>query len=710
MKVKNVFTYFTDTILRRNANSYRNPRVRWAVRQYKLLFYTARGLIAHDTIVRSAALTFYTLISIVPILALVFAVVKGFGLLDGLIDDLYALFPQNVEVLDYMVEFARKALANTQGGLIALVSVVTLFWAVIRVFGSVESAFNNIWEVQSSRNIARQYLNYIVIAMVAPILWLVASTMGGYLLRFFDAGNTFLGILLSKLSALVIIWGSFTLIYAVVPNTKVLWRSAFMAGIVAGTVFMLFQWGYLYLQGWMTSYNAIYGSFAALPLFLLWLQISWEILLFGGELSFAYQNIDRFAEERESLGISNDRRRRIILAVMLQVVHRFRENEGALPVDELRRRLSLPTRIVNDVLHQLVRTGLLIEIRNPDDDREVAFAPGRDIHEMTLYNIFRTIDNYSSTRLYFAATEETRRIDRALDELQTACRTAGDRLRLIERRPQTGFRAAARIETLGKMKNIVLIGSGNLAEALARAISRTEGATLLQIFARNAKRGTALALENGTAWSSDPRELAAADLYILAVSDAAITTLAESLPIPAEAAVVHTAGGIGIEALPARFDRRGVLYPLQTFTQGRSVDFAKIPLFVEGNDDSFTSELEAFARNLSRTVYRADSDRRVRLHLAAVFACNFVNHLYALGGEILHGTELPFDVLKPLIAETAAKAVDSGDPHRVQTGPAVRGDLPTLRRHEAALAHDPRLLRIYESLSQDIWETSKKTS
>ena len=405
MKVKNVFTYFTDTILRRNANSYRNPRVRWAVRQYKLLFYTARGLIAHDTIVRSAALTFYTLISIVPILALVFAVVKGFGLLDGLIDDLYALFPQNVEVLDYMVEFARKALANTQGGLIALVSVVTLFWAVIRVFGSVESAFNNIWEVQSSRNIARQYLNYIVIAMVAPILWLVASTMGGYLLRFFDAGNTFLGILLSKLSALVIIWGSFTLIYAVVPNTKVLWRSAFMAGIVAGTVFMLFQWGYLYLQGWMTSYNAIYGSFAALPLFLLWLQISWEILLFGG---------------------------RIILAVMLQVVHRFRENEGALPVDELRRRLSLPTRIVNDVLHQLVRTGLLIEIRNPDDDREVAFAPGRDIHEMTLYNIFRTIDNYSSTRLYFAATEETRRIDRALDELQTACRTAGDRLRLID--------------------------------------------------------------------------------------------------------------------------------------------------------------------------------------------------------------------------------------------------------------------------------------
>ena len=432
MKVKNVFTYFTDTILRRNANSYRNPRVRWAVRQYKLLFYTARGLIAHDTIVRSAALTFYTLISIVPILALVFAVVKGFGLLDGLIDDLYALFPQNVEVLDYMVEFARKALANTQGGLIALVSVVTLFWAVIRVFGSVESAFNNIWEVQSSRNIARQYLNYIVIAMVAPILWLVASTMGGYLLRFFDAGNTFLGILLSKLSALVIIWGSFTLIYAVVPNTKVLWHSAFMAGIVAGTVFMLFQWGYLYLQGWMTSYNAIYGSFAALPLLLIWLQTSWQILLFGGELSFAYQNIARFGEERESLLISYDQRRKILLAVMLTVVRHFRGQGGAPPADEIRAQLDLPTRIVNDILYQLVQAGQLIAVPSGDGEREVAFAPAHDPQSMTVYGILEAVEKSGQTTVDLTQSDELTRIDQELETLKETARKSQDNVRLVD--------------------------------------------------------------------------------------------------------------------------------------------------------------------------------------------------------------------------------------------------------------------------------------
>ena len=260
------------------------------------------------------------------------------------------------------------------------------------------------------------------------------------------------------------------------------------------------------------------------------------------------------------------------------------------------------------------------------------------------------------------------------------------------------------------MKSIVLIGSGNLAEALADALSRTEGVELRQIYARNRERGQALAARNTTTWTSDPADLDSADLYILAVSDAAIGLLAENLPIPAEAAVVHTAGGIGIEALPAHFNRRGVLYPLQTFTKGRSVNFAEIPIFVEGSDETFASELETFAHKLSRTVYRADSAERVRLHLAAVFACNFVNHLYALGDKVLHEAGLPFDVLKPLIAETAAKAIGSGNPLRMQTGPAVRGDQPTQQRHEALLADNPKLRQIYELLSQDIWEISKKTS
>ena len=297
MKISDIPTYFTDTIFRRDASEWRNPVVRWLVQQYKLLFYTARGLQEHGTLVRSAALTFYTLMSLVPIAAVVFAVVKGFSLADGLVENLYALFPQNPEIVRYIVDFAENALGRTQGGVVAAVALVMLFWAVIRVFGSIESAFNNIWEVKVERGITRQWTDYIAVVMIVPVLWIVANAMTNYAERLLGFDDSWYFGLLSHLASMVVIWGMFTLLYLVIPNAKVRVGSALMAGIVAGTIFLLFQWGYVYLQRWMTSYNAIYGSFAALPLFLIWLQTSWEILLFGGELSFAYQNVERFDEE-----------------------------------------------------------------------------------------------------------------------------------------------------------------------------------------------------------------------------------------------------------------------------------------------------------------------------------------------------------------------------------------------------------------------------
>ena len=180
MRLSDIITFFTDTVFRKGAGEYRNPVARWAVRQYKLLFYTVQGLSSHGTMVRSAALTFYTLMSLVPVVALVFAVVKGFGLAEGLEQNLYEVLPQSPEVIDYVVGFAQKALARTQGGWVALVGVLTLFWAVIKVFGSIEDAFNNIWEVRSTRSAARKYGDYIAVVVVAPILWVISSSMGNY--------------------------------------------------------------------------------------------------------------------------------------------------------------------------------------------------------------------------------------------------------------------------------------------------------------------------------------------------------------------------------------------------------------------------------------------------------------------------------------------------------------------------------------------------
>ena len=432
MKLRRLFTYFTDTIFRQDVNEWRNPVVRWLVQQYRLLFYTARGLLEHGTIVRSAALTFYTLMSLVPLVALVFAVVKGFGLADGLVENLYELFPRYPETVDYIVGFAENALARTRGGVVAAVGLVMLFWAVIRVFSSIENAFNNIWEVKVDRSIARQWTDYIAVVMIVPVLWILASTVGNYLEQQLGLYDKWYFTTLSRMASMVVIWTMFTLLYLIIPNARVRLGSALMAGIVAGTIFLLFQWGYVYVQRWMTSYNAIYGSFAALPLFLIWLQTSWEILLFGGELSFAYQNIARFAEERESLRISYDQRRKVILAVMILVARNFRDRGGTLPAEEIRRRLGLPTRIVNDILFQLVQAGQLIAVRSGEGERDVAFSPAHDLAQMTVYGILEAVERTGQTTLDLSQTPELSCMNREVEQLREEVRRSPNNARLVD--------------------------------------------------------------------------------------------------------------------------------------------------------------------------------------------------------------------------------------------------------------------------------------
>ncbi len=434
MRLSDIITFFTDTVFRKGAGEYRNPVARWAVRQYKLLFYTVQGLSSHGTMVRSAALTFYTLMSLVPVVALVFAVVKGFGLAEGLEQNLYEVLPQSPEVIDYVVGFAQKALARTQGGWVALVGVLTLFWAVIKVFGSIEDAFNNIWEVRSTRSAARKYGDYIAVVVVAPILWVISSSMGNYAAEILGvAGSPTLEVL-SRAGSLVVAWVMFTFIYVVLPSTKVRFTAALTAGVVAGTAFVLFQWGYVYLQRWMTSYNAIYGSFAALPLFLLWMQISWEILLLGGELSFAYQNVARFDEERESLLVSYDCRRKLMVGVMVLVSRAFRDGRGAVSFSEIRDRLDVPTRIMNNILYTLVQARMLNEIRTEGTDYDLEYAPARDISTLRVYDILSAVDSHGFGRdtIDMRSNRELRRCAEVVERLKDVTRASTENVLLTE--------------------------------------------------------------------------------------------------------------------------------------------------------------------------------------------------------------------------------------------------------------------------------------
>ena len=432
MKLNDILTLFTDTLLTRDTNQWHNPAVRWLVKQYKLLFYTARGVLEHDTLIRSAALTFYTLMSLVPIVAVLFAFVKGFGLGDRLVESLYGIFPQSPEIVEYLIQFAEKALLRTQGGLVATVALLMLFWTIIRVFSSIESAFNNIWEVKVERSITRQYTDYIAVLLIIPLLWITASALSHQLQETFLVEQYWYLRIVSRIVSLITVWIMFTLLYMVIPNTKVQLNSALMAGIVAGTLFFGFQWGYVHLQKWMTSYNAIYGSFVALPLLLIWLQTSWQILLFGGELSFAYQNVSRFDEERESLLVTYDQRRKIMLAAMIAIVRNFRDKGGPLSSEAIREHLSLPTRIVNDVLFQLVQSGQLIAVRTGEGDRQVSYAPGYAISEMTICGILDAVEGHGKSNFQLTPTDDMTRINQELEQLKLESRQSPSNEKLID--------------------------------------------------------------------------------------------------------------------------------------------------------------------------------------------------------------------------------------------------------------------------------------
>ena len=260
-----------------------------------------------------------------------------------------------------------------------------------------------------------------------------------------------------------------------------------------------------------------------------------------------------------------------------------------------------------------------------------------------------------------------------------------------------------------KTRKITIIGSGNVAEAFAYALSNSAN-RVVQVYARNRERGEAVAAIAGASWCGKAEELEAADLYLICVSDRAIADVAATLPFAEGAVVAHTAGCGTLEMLPCG-TRRAIIYPFQTFSVGRAVDFSKIYLFIEAEDNQTKAEATAFARTLTDNVAEADAALRAKIHLTGVVACNFVNNLYATAAEILTEANLPFDVVAPLLTETAAKAVECGTPAAVQTGPAVRGDGATMERHRALIGDNELLRSIYDKISENIWrirETSKR--
>ena len=247
---------------------------------------------------------------------------------------------------------------------------------------------------------------------------------------------------------------------------------------------------------------------------------------------------------------------------------------------------------------------------------------------------------------------------------------------------------------------IALIGSGKVATQLGRAL-KAAGEDIMQVWSRSMEHASALATELQVPGVSLFSEITPdADLYIISVNDDAIRSVASQLPVR-DKLIVHTSGTTGMDVLVSYSVQIGVLYPLQTFTKTKAVDFSQVPLAIEGSDPAVLEVLKTLSDKISQKVVFMDSVQRRALHVAAVFACNFTNHLYALASGILQKNELDFDLLRPLIRETAEK-VQTFLPEEVQTGPAVRGDQQTMNKHLELLHENPELLELYRKLSQSI--------
>jgi len=398
------------------------------IRQLRVFVLAVRRYTADRCMQRASSLTFYSLLSIVPVFAMIFGIAKGFGFEKLLERQLYEEFAGQEAVLDRIINFAHSLLEETQGGVIAGIGLIVLFWSVLKVLNNVEASFNEIWEVREGRSWGRKFSDYMSVMLISPILVLLSGSTTVFVQTRVTALTEQVGMLeivgpviffLLKFTPYLLIWILFSLLYLIMPNTKVPYKTSVLAGIIAGTLYQIAQWAYIGFQIGAARYSAIYGSFAALPLFLMWIQISWWIVLFGAELSYAYQNIDTYEFAPEQLNISPGYHRLLTVYVFHRIVKHFLRGERPLKSDEISSRLEMPTTVVKRILGDLVESGLVSETIVAGN-QNVAYQPARDIHQLTISAVIETLERSGSEKLPVAVTSELRELENALQDLQRA--------------------------------------------------------------------------------------------------------------------------------------------------------------------------------------------------------------------------------------------------------------------------------------------------
>jgi membrane protein len=395
------------------------------VKQLRILILTIRGFKKTKCPLSASALTFYSVLSIVPVVAMAFGIAKGFGFQNLLEKQLLEKFQAQEEVMNRVVAFAHTLLENTKGGVIAGIGVIFLLWTVIKLLSQIERSFNDIWDVKTPRTYGRKFSDYLSIMLISPILFILSSSVTVFITTQITAITQKVALigmfspvifLMLKFIPYGLIWILFVFMYILMPNTKVNFSSGLIGGVIAGTIYQIAQWAYITFQVGMAKYNAIYGSFAALPLFLIWIQLSWLVVLFGAEMSFAYQYVDTYEFEPDGRAISPAFKKLLSLQISRLVISRFFKAEPPASAYKISKILEIPIRLAQQILDELVEARILSDTE-AQKNKDVSYQPARDINAITINTVIEALEQTGADNIPVAPSAELSRLSEALKTL-----------------------------------------------------------------------------------------------------------------------------------------------------------------------------------------------------------------------------------------------------------------------------------------------------
>ena len=346
----------------------------------------------------AAALTYSSLLAIVPILAVMFAIARGFGFNKYIEQWFRGTFESQPQVADVLIGFVNSYLVHTKSGVFLGIGLLFMLWTLLMLLKNIEKSFNDIWQVSKSRSLYRSLTDYLAMFLLLPIIIVVtsgmsilAATVADDIDEYFLLGPLMRFVL--DVLPFVVMSAVFIGIYMFIPNTVVRFKSALVPGIIAGVAMQFLQFMYIHSQMWVSGYNAIYGSFAALPLFILWVQISWTICLLGAELCFTNQNMEEFAFRANAAELSHSCRVSLCAQIMSLICRRFEDGGKPFTAMEIKAATNIPIRIVHELLFLLVRIHMLSEVTVDDATDNVAYQPAISLEKLSVGLLLDRLEN-----------------------------------------------------------------------------------------------------------------------------------------------------------------------------------------------------------------------------------------------------------------------------------------------------------------------------